>query len=416
MRDHLCIEVKCREGLVLHKEFIEENREDIKSLEEDSRNGIQRYPNDNRSIIEGRYRTNFRYELDDILAKYSLGEDVSLIEDDFLHAIYDLERTGTKTVGYIHILWMISLGILLETDKRNIEKLGKIAAEKNIQDSLIDYLLCASDIGWTSITSSWEKENPYSKTREIIELAKTDAAKASQRLQTYMEKEWFRGHYDYEWKNAHKEHGYVGLWSFETAALAKILELDDANLRDNHHYPYDLAHYKNIMKFKQININEYLVSSNELEISGDWKKGIKENPSLEKIIPIKWHFFVDELIKDYKKLDDDRFYEKYKEPLELDQIWFFIDDYKKQNEEKNLLGTLIVFALTDREYILQSDYKEELEDTIDSIKNYWEGTETKLVQFGLDNDQNYYAWVPKEAAVEKIYEVEIEELGLVQIL
>ena len=40
-----------------------------------------------------------------------------------------------------------------------------------------------------------------------------------------MEKEWFKGHYDYEWKNAHKEPGYVGYWSFETAAIVKILDL-----------------------------------------------------------------------------------------------------------------------------------------------------------------------------------------------
>ena len=36
--------------------------------------------------------------------------------------------------------------------------------------------------------------------REIIELAQTDKKEASKRLQTYMEKEWFKGHYDYEWK------------------------------------------------------------------------------------------------------------------------------------------------------------------------------------------------------------------------
>ncbi|MGR5908925.1 hypothetical protein ACT7DL_29480 [Bacillus paranthracis] len=35
-------------GIEYHKEFIEENREEIKSLEEDEKNGIQRYPNDNK--------------------------------------------------------------------------------------------------------------------------------------------------------------------------------------------------------------------------------------------------------------------------------------------------------------------------------------------------------------------------------
>ncbi len=45
-------------------------------------------------------------------------------------------------------------------------------------------------------------------------------------------------------KNAHKEPGYVGYWSFETAAIVKILGLDDTSLKGNNHYPYDLAHYK----------------------------------------------------------------------------------------------------------------------------------------------------------------------------
>lgn len=43
---------------------------------------------------------------------------------------------------------MISLGILLETDKKNIERLSKLVEKKNMSDSVIDFLLCASDIGW----------------------------------------------------------------------------------------------------------------------------------------------------------------------------------------------------------------------------------------------------------------------------
>ena len=37
----------------------------------------------------------------------------------------DLEHTGTSKVGYIYMLWIISLGILLETDKKNIERLKR---------------------------------------------------------------------------------------------------------------------------------------------------------------------------------------------------------------------------------------------------------------------------------------------------
>ncbi|PFD97144.1 hypothetical protein COE15_27760 [Bacillus cereus] len=409
MRDHLCIEEKCREGIEYNKEFIEENREDIKSLEEDEKNGIQRKPKDNKSIIEGRYLSNFIYELEDINAKYSLGEAINTMEVDFENAVIDLEHIGKREVGYINLIWMISLGILLETDKKNIVSLAKIVEKENINDSVIDFLLCASDIGYTKITNVYFKENPYAKTREIIELAQSDKKEASKRLKTYMEKEWFKGHYDYEWKNAHKEPGYVGFWSFETAALAKILELDDTSLVNNNHYPYELAHYKNSMKFKHISLSEYN-NEDEMEEIDEIIEGIENNPLLEKIIPSRWHSFVNELIHDYEILDDSEFYEKYKKLIGLDQIWFLLQEYKKENEQKNLLGSLIVFALAERDYILQLDYKEELEDYVDSIKNFWNDSKTKLVQFILNNDQNYYALVPIDGNIGNMYEVIVKDV------
>ncbi|QEL79821.1 DUF1911 domain-containing protein [Bacillus sp. JAS24-2] len=415
MRDYLCIEEKCREGIEYHKEFIEENREDIKSLEEDTKNGIQRYSKDNKSIIEGTYLANFRYEMEDIRAKYSLGEDVSVIEEDFHNAIYDLENTGSREIGYLSLIWMISLGILLETDKKNIERLKKIVDKKNVNDAVIDFLLCASDIGYTKMTNRYYKENPYAKMREIIEFAQTDKKEASKRLQTYMEKEWFKGHYDYEWKNAHKEPGYVGYWSFETAAIVKILELDDTSLKGNNHYPYDLAHYKNEMKFKHIDLSEYHYEDETEEIE-DIVEGIEHNPALENIIPPKWHSLVNELIHDYENMDDSSFYEKYKKTIGIGQVWFLPQEYEEENEQKNLLGSLIVFALTVRDYILQLDYKDDLEDYIDNLKNFWNVSETKLVQFILENDQNYYVWVPKEASIPNMYEVKIESVDVEEVL
>ncbi|HDX9631513.1 TPA: DUF1911 domain-containing protein [Bacillus cereus] len=415
MRDPLCIEEKCREGIEYNKEFIEENREDIKRLEEDTKNGIQRYSKDNKSIIEGTYLANFRYEMEDIRAKYSLGEDISVIEEDFHNAIYDLENTGSREIGYLSLIWMISLGILLETDKKNIERLKKIVDKKNMNDAVIDFLFCASDIGYTKMTNVYFKDNPYAKTREIIELAQTDKKEASKRLQTYMEKEWFKGHYDYEWKNAHKEPGYVGYWSFETAALIKILELDDTSLKDNNHYPYDLAHYKNEMKFKHIDLSEYHYEDETEEIE-DIVEGIENNPALENIIPPQWHSLVNELIHDYEKMDDSSFYEKYKKTIGIGQVWFLPQEYEEENEQKDLLGSLIVFALTVRGYILQLDYKEDLEDYIDNHKNFWNGSETKLIQFILENDQDYYAWVPKEVNIPNMYEVKIESVDVEEVL
>lgn len=409
MRDHLCIEEECREGIEYNKEFIEENKEEIKSLEEDEKNGIQRYPNDNKSIIAAKYVRNFIYETENINAKYSLGEAINTMEVNFENAVIDLEHIGKEEVGYINLLWMISLGILLETEKKNLVSIAKLVEKENINDSVIDFLLCASDIGYTKITNAYFKENPYAKTRDILELAQTDKKEASKRLKTYMEKEWFKGHYDYEWKNAHKEPGYVGYWSFETAALVKILELDDTSLLNNNHYPYDLAHYKNSMKFKPISLSKYS-TENEIEEIDEMIEGIENNPLLETIIPIRWHSFINELIHDYENMDDSSFYEKYKKTIGLDQVWFLLQEYEKENEQKNLLGSLIVFAMTEKGYILQLDYKEDLEDDDSSMKNYWNDSSTKLVQFILDNDQKYFALVPIDGNVGEMYDVVIKDV------
>ena len=36
---------------------------------------------------------------------------------------------------------------------------------------------------------------------------------------------------------------FVGYWSFESAAIAKVAGIDDSALEGNDHYPYELAHY-----------------------------------------------------------------------------------------------------------------------------------------------------------------------------
>ena len=414
MRDILCDEKDCREGIDIYSEAILDNREEIKELKEDIKKEVQRHPRDNEGIIKATYYMNFDLYLKNLKAHYSLGDPVNILDEGFIDAIQDLEQSGDEDTGYLNLLWMVSLCILLETDKQYIKILSEIIKKQNVNDFVIDYLLCASDIGWTHISNNFVEEIPYAKIKEIIELAEKDKKAASDKLHTYMETEWFQGHYDYGWKNAHKEPGYVGFWSFESAALAKILGLDDAGLQDNNHYPYDLAHYKNTMSFQSFTLNDYLEKPAEKKHeTEDWEEGIENNPSLEQIIPGKWHAFINALIADYKTLDDDAFYDKYKNPMKLDQIWFFKDEYKEANKDNNLLGHLIVFALEEKDYIMQLDFKEDLEDHLINIKNYWPDTETKLVQFVLVNDQQYYTYVPASADISNIYEVPVKEVGRV---
>src|SRR5699024_11417130 len=122
----------------------------------------------------------------------------------------------------------------------------------------------------------------------------------------------------------------VCFWGFECVVLAKILGLDDVSLKDNNHYPYDMAHYKNTMSFQSFYLNDYLEKSDQKEDEiEDWEEGIENNPPLEQIIPGKWHAFIKSLIADYQTLDDDAFYDTYQKSMELEQIWFFKDEYKE---------------------------------------------------------------------------------------
>jgi len=410
MRDPLCSESYLLETIEFDKEEICERKKKIIVLKDDMEKGIQRYPKDNQSIIYATYRGMFMYNTEILIAKYSLGSHPDEMIEDYLNGIEYLENVGEEKVWYIDLLWMLSLGILLEVDKQDLKRLACVIEKQKKEDALMDFLLKACDIGWNHNTSEYERKNPYAKTAEIIQMAlhDKDREKASKRLQQYIEKEWIKGHNDLDFKNAHKEPGYVGLWSFEAAALAKILGLDDSALKDNNHYPYDLAHYKNGMSF---DLSWYGVPvEEEAKEEEAIVYGIPNKPELEQIIPAKFHSFVNEVIGDYNTLTDEEFWKKYN----LREIWFDVKEYEEDNKAKNMLGTIIVFLLVEKEYILQLDYKEDLVDYIEDIDNYWGKEEVKLISFEVDNDQQYYAYVPKTAAIDSLYEVKLTEVEKIE--
>ena len=64
--------------------------------------------------------------------------------------------------------------------------------------------------------------------------------------------------------------------------------------------------------------------------------------------------------------------------------------------------------MVERGYIVQLYYKEDLEDYESSIKDFWNPTITKLVQFIIDNDQYYYALLPIDVNMKDLYEVKLQ--------
>src|SRR5699024_3183378 len=157
----------CRESIKIYNEIIPEKREEIKELKEDEKNGIQRRNRDNESLIKARYFMNFKHQLHNMRAHYSLGDPVNVLNEGFADAVQDLEKSEKECIDYLSLLCMVSLGILLETDNENIKRQSKIInnqqlndlvvyylltsfnikKKKKLNDFEVDYLLCACDIG-----------------------------------------------------------------------------------------------------------------------------------------------------------------------------------------------------------------------------------------------------------------------------
>lgn len=400
MRDYLCDEKDLQETIDFQYEFIEEDKNDIRELEQDIKDGVQRYSAPPELIIR-RTKGSIYREISQIIdAKYSLGEECSLLEELYFDGIPYIEAIEYEALGYVNILQYVTLGILLEISHDEMQKLVDVIDNAKVDDLLFDFFANAYDLERKIKSTKFQKKKPYFRVIEIVEMASKDKKVASRMLKDYVEKEWLKGHSDYGWTTFHKEPGYCGLWSYEAAALAKILKLDDASLRENNHYPYDLAHYKHGIDFSNVQM-DYAVKE-EVE---NYIEGIVANKTLETLIPKKYHQCVSQLIADYNSMDDKVLWEKYG----LNQVWFELEEFSK-DKKTGLLGTLIVFELVEQGYILQLDYKEDLEDYVDVIENYWGQEDTKLIEFIIDNDQQYFARVPQNTSLVDIYEVKVAEV------
>lgn len=399
MRDKLCDSEKLIKVIDLNDKSISEDLEEMEMLKEDIKNGIQRYPLKNEQIIFNIKTQIFLWLKEEIRAKYSLGLECEEIETLFFRAKSYITEIGYSKIGYVHMLQLVSLGILLEVSENEFKILVDAADNEKVDDVLLDCLINAYGMKRKFSSSKYEKEKPYKEAVEIIESANSDKAKATVKLEEYVQKKWLKGHSDYGWTSAHKRYGYMGLWSFEAAAIAKIFDLDDSKLKEDNHYPYDLAHYKNNMTFNKT--MDWKKEESSEDVQED--KFIPADPELEQMIPNEFREEINQLLVDFLSLEDEDFWKKYN----LMELWYTVDDYRTDKIKKSIIGNIVINQLVSLEYILQLDYKEDIEDYVDHMKNYWKDSEVKLIRFELDNDQNYYAKVPVSCNLKNIYEAKI---------
>ncbi|AEK22619.1 Conserved hypothetical protein [Capnocytophaga canimorsus Cc5] len=258
IRDNFNRIEKYQEIITKKQNYIFEDKQEIADLLTDEANGIQKYPKPNLEVIKSTKNRIINYYLDVIFAKYSAGYDISEIKTDFLHLLtitdelwqekslteftYQKSEPYYGTDEYELVLNLISLGILLNCNDKEFEKIIKIRDKIPTKDILLDFFLSFKDK--RNIHKEQSKSNTYKGLNELI--LKNDVSSLIKDLKTYLSKSWYKERSYAGWHNSHKsKHNiYTGYWSFESGALVKIIGLDDSLLKDQKYYPYDMVHWQ----------------------------------------------------------------------------------------------------------------------------------------------------------------------------
>lgn len=175
----------------------------------------------------------YRIKLGIIIAKYSRGDDINQIKDNFIELYQEWLSNFVSINAYNENLKMISLAVLFGIEQELVFKTRSVLRELGVSDWLLDYLL-----GSNMPESQLVFPDRFHSLKHVKENNKIEL------LEQYLKREWYNKDCDCYKAHTSKQKIYYGYWSFEAGAVAKILGIDDLSLKDTPFYPYDLVHYE----------------------------------------------------------------------------------------------------------------------------------------------------------------------------
>lgn len=170
------------------------------------------------------------YEIDLLKAEFSAGASKDNIKVLLNNAIKIASEY--KNITYDDLLTLLSLAIMVN-DKSEAIKLVKNNNNIIEQDRLLKYI--ANNIQGKK--AAWDNKTPLrSEFKELDGVF--EANEKENALLKYLES-WYKNHSGYAWYDSHKggSDTYCGYWSFEGAAIAIILKLNESKLNESIYYP-----------------------------------------------------------------------------------------------------------------------------------------------------------------------------------
>ena len=223
---------------------------------------------DRREIMLEKMFQNSIYSL---IAKYSAGYPIEELYTDYYDALGYMHqswmvldnRAYLKDTKYNHyfgsdydlMLWMLSLGYLLDVEKQKYMLLLEILDRFSVKDLLYETIIKAKISERPPITEESYKmimDMPwaYESLRHAVKETDDEYGKerSSALIEHFLNKEFYQRHKGFSFYDHHKSDNniYYGYWSFESAAITDILSVDISPFENNKYFPKDAYFYKKI--------------------------------------------------------------------------------------------------------------------------------------------------------------------------
>ena len=183
---------------------------------------------------------------------YSMGEDIGQLRKLYTRSLDNyILGANFRNPTYADDLDRISLGILLDIDNIAFYRLADYVLQMDGQAKSVDWT--PDQLLWFLLNARLgdDKKQTYADKLAFPKLYKglfkltkiIDTQEAKKALEDYIGK-WYNLNKDAPWHDNHlMKYCYRGYWAWEVAAVAKIMHIDDSDLRDNPFYPYDMVHW-----------------------------------------------------------------------------------------------------------------------------------------------------------------------------
>ena len=229
------------------EKLLSEEKEIIKQRNEIISKGNQ---NDTNSYIYYAIANNY---MNLIKITYSLGDKIKDLRETYIVSLqFFLLGFESDEPMYFDILNRVALGFLLDIPEENFKQLVDYVQRMDEQAKPADWT--PDQLLWFILNSRLKKDEEQTHAdklafpklyKGLFKLTQvSDAQEAKKALEDYIEK-WYNLNKNAPWYNSHlKKNCYRGYWAWEVAAVAKIMHIDDSDLKDNPYYPYDMVHWE----------------------------------------------------------------------------------------------------------------------------------------------------------------------------